>query len=149
VHIGTTGTQVPYSWVSRAVSVLRVRQRRREHVPYAFRSRALDRAKRKWRVRVQSLDLISCECSYFVILPRNPCIRLGRGSLIPIAFGRSSTLVRCNRTLATTTPRLQTVFKPYESHMRYMKVGQAARLKIMRSAVRTREELRNAASSVG
>ena len=58
MHIGITGTQVYHSRVSRAVSVLRVRQRRRERVPYAFRSRALDRAKRKWRVRVQSLDLI-------------------------------------------------------------------------------------------
>jgi Uncharacterised protein family (UPF0220) len=92
MDIGIAGTQVHYSRVSRAVSVLRVRQRRRKRVPYAFRSRALDRAKRKWRVRVQSLDLISCECNYIVILPPNPCIRLGCQSLIPIAFGLSSTL---------------------------------------------------------
>jgi hypothetical protein len=92
MYIGTAGTQVHYSRVFRAVSVLRVRQRRRERVPYAFRSRALDRAKRKWRVRVQSLDLISCECNYIVILPPNPCIRLGRPSLIPIAFGLTSSL---------------------------------------------------------
>ena len=67
VHIGVAGAQVYYSRVFRAVSVLRVRQRRRERVAYAFRNRALDRTKRKWRVRVPSLDLISCECNYIVI----------------------------------------------------------------------------------
>lgn len=87
VYIGIAGAQIRHSRVSRAVSVLRVRQRRRERVPYAFRSRALDRTKRKWRVRVQPLDLISCGCNYVVILHLNPCIRPGHQSLIPIAFG--------------------------------------------------------------
>lgn len=86
MHIGTAGAQVCYSRVSRAVSVLRVRQRRRERVPDAFRSRALDRAKRERRVRVQPLDLISYGCNYIVILPPNSCMPHGRQSLIPIAF---------------------------------------------------------------
>ena len=93
MHIGTASAQVRYSRVSRAVSVLRVCQRRRERVPDAFRSRALDRSKRERRVRIQSLDLISYGCNYIVILPPNPFMHRGHQSLIPIAFLFPSTLV--------------------------------------------------------
>jgi hypothetical protein len=156
MHIGIASTQVHYSRVFRAVSILRVRQRRGERVPYAFRNRALDRAKRKWRVRVQSLDLISCECNYIVILPPNPCIRLGRQSLIPIAFGLSSTLgytvvSEMQRKIgnhdAAAPNSLQTRLSLMRTNSGTSALAQAAaRLKIMRSAVRTREERRNAIS---
>jgi hypothetical protein len=59
VVIGFVGAQICHSRVPRAVSVLWLRQRRRERILDALRSRALDCPKRDWRIRVQPLDLES------------------------------------------------------------------------------------------
>ena len=116
-HIGPAGAQVRYSRVSRAVSVLRVCQRRRERLPDAFRGRALDRSKRERRVRVQSLDLISYGCNYIVILPLNPCMHRGHQSLIPIAFLFPSTLVPLPARCEDQSPQHRRPKAPTGSHL--------------------------------
>ena len=77
--IGVNGAQVHHSRVPRTVSVLRLRQRRGECLLHAFRSRALDRPKWEWRVRVQSLDIrfFFGGCEYTVVLLPDLCMRVG------------------------------------------------------------------------